>query len=131
MITTALVALATWWLTSPSSTARRFANAVNKNEYEVAASLFLVDGENSMLTDWVESSRDLNKPNFPLVEAHAVPTKLTPMDLLRGRRAVHLSVTYQMESKSIPGFFPLEADYRGIHLLTNLSASEAGRFSFQ
>ena len=119
-ILTAVVAVAAWWLASPTAMAQKFAKAVNQERYDQAADLFVVRGANSMLTEWK-----------PLVEAHALPTKLTLMDLVRGRRAVHLTVTYESSMAGVPGFFPLEADYRGIHLVTNLKASSAARFKLQ
>ncbi len=120
LLLTAFVAVAVWWLALPSATANRFASAINAKQYDEAANMFVVDGSNSMLTKWK-----------PLVQAHAVPTELTLRDLLRGRRAIHLSVTYQNKFADIPGFFPLEADNRGIHLLNNIQSSEADRFTFK
>ena len=120
LILTALVAVAVWWLALPSATANRFASAINAQRYDEAAGMFVVDGANSMLTKWK-----------PLVQAHAVPTKLTLRDLFRGRRAVNLSVTYQNKYADIPGFFPLEADNRGIYLLNSVQSAEADRFTFK
>lgn len=96
--------------------ARRFASAIDKAKYDEAAALFLVDGEAAMLTDWQ-----------PLVEAHAVPNRLTVSDLIRGRRAIYLSVTYQAKVSDISGFFPLEADFRGIYKL-DMRAKDMDRF---
>ena len=81
--------------------------------------MFLVDGAASMLTDWQ-----------PLVDVHAVPLKLSLNDLVRGRRAIYLSVKYQLKVSEIAGFFPLEADCRGIHKL-EMKSSDLGRFKIK
>ena len=106
LVLTALAAALVWWFALPTATANRFAKLVNNGKYDEAGKLFRIEGADSMLTDWK-----------PIVEGHAVVTDLTAQDLVRGRRAIHLSVTYHQKYRAnIPGFFPLESDRQGIHL---------------
>ena len=119
LILTTCVAVVVWWLVAPSRTANRFVNLVNAERHEEAAAMFVVDGANAMLTEWK-----------PLVDANAIPIKLTAADLWQGRRAIHLSVTYENSVADKPGFFPLEANFRGIFAINNIDAREAARFNF-
>ena len=118
LLLTTLVAIGVWWLVSPTRTATRFVNLVNEQQHDRAASMFVVEGADEMLTKWK-----------PLGEANAIPIKLTAADLWSGRRAIHLSVTYTFEGDDVLGFFPLEADYRGIYVINNIDAREAARFN--
>lgn len=121
LLVTAIVAACVWWFALPTAMANRFARLVNNGKHEEAGELFRIDGASSMLTEWK-----------PIVEAHAVVTNLTAQDLIRGRRAIHLSVTYHRKySPGIPGFFPVEADRHGIYLLKNLKTSDKARFDFK
>lgn len=118
LILTTVVAVVVWWLVAPTRTANRFVNLVNAKRHEEAAQMFRVDGANAMLTRWK-----------PLVDAHAIPIKLTATDLWQGRRGIHLSVTYDNSLADKPGFFPLEANWRGILAINSIDAREAARFN--
>ena len=101
---TTVIAIVAWWLASPSANASRFVRAINEQEYNVAAKMFVLDGPDAILTDW--------NPHG----AVALVAEVTLRDLLRGRREVRLSVTYRGDSKNIVGNFPLEASCRGMHV---------------
>lgn len=119
LMLTTCVAIVVWWLVTPTRTANRFVNLVNSKRHQEAAEMFVVDGAEAMLTEWK-----------PLIDASAIPIKLTAADLWQGRRAIHLSVTYDNRVADKPGFFPLEANYRGIFAINNIDAREAARFNF-
>lgn len=103
-LVTTVVALTVWWLAKPSANAARFARAINAQEYDRAAKMFVVDGPDAVLTDW--------RPHAAVASVSGV----TFSDLLRGRREVKLQITYHASSKDIMGHFPLEASCRGVHI---------------
>ena len=117
---TMLAALLAWWLATPTATTARFVKAINSKQYFQAADMFLVDGSNDML----QHTKKI------IVEAHVVTPPLTLSDLLRGRRSIHLTIVYDQPDRTVTGFFPLEADLRGIHSL-NQRPYEDADFRFQ
>lgn len=107
LLLTTIAAVVAWWTASPTITASQFIYAVNNREFERAGSMFLVEGPNAMLIEGLEW-----RPAAPTL---AWTPKLTIRELLRGRRRVELSVTYEGPTEERTGYFPLEASYLGIH----------------
>ena len=119
LVLTAIVALFAWWLGSPTATTGRFVRAVTDGEYEAAGQMFRVDGANDMLVKWK-----------PIHTVHILEPRITLSDLFRGRRRMHLTVTYAGPNGDVTGYFLLEADHRGIHSINTRPYQDA-EFRFQ
>lgn len=119
LLFTALAAMVIWWTTTPTRVTAAFVSAINQGDFERAGSMFVVEGADDMLTKWQ-----------PMEAAHVVPSPLTVKDLVRGRRGVHLTVTYKNASGELTGYFLLEAGFGGIHSL-NKRPYEGADFKFR